>query len=96
MKERLLLLLKVVVAAGAVWFAVQGSEFGTSDIVRQYRQRARLDVEIDSLARVVDSLKRFKSRVLNDPRTQERIAREEFGMVRGKELLYRFAEPDSQ
>jgi hypothetical protein len=33
---------------------------------------------------------------LTDARTQERIAREEFGMVRGKELLYRFAEPDSQ
>jgi hypothetical protein len=30
-----------------------------------------------------------------DPRVQERIAREKFGMVRGRELLYRFAEPDS-
>ena len=31
-----------------------------------------------------------------DSATQERIAREEFGMVRGnKEILYRFAEPDS-
>jgi hypothetical protein len=34
--------------------------------------------------------------VETDPKLQERIAREEFGMVRGsKELLYRFAEPDS-
>ena len=86
----------IVFAAGAVWFAVQGSEYGTSDIIRQSRQRSRLDREIDSLQRVVDSLKRHSMRVLNDPRTQERIAREEFGMVRGKELLYRFAEPDSQ
>jgi cell division protein FtsB len=96
LKERLRLLLMTVIAAGAVWFAVQGSEFGTSDIIRQYRQRGRLDAEIDSLTRVVDSLRRLKTRVLNDARTQERIAREEFGMVRGKELLYRFAEPDSQ
>ena len=79
----------------AVWFAIQGGEYGTSDLLRQRTQRARLDREIDSLQRVVDSLKRYKARVLTDARTQERIAREEFGMVRGKELLYRFAEPDS-
>ena len=77
----------------AVWFAIQGGEYGTSDLLRQHSQRSRLDREIDSLQRVVDSLKRYKARVLTDARTQERIAREEFGMVRGKELLYRFAEP---
>jgi hypothetical protein len=39
-------------------------------------------------------LKRYKHRLQTDPALQERIAREEFGMVRGnKELLYRFAEP---
>jgi cell division protein FtsB len=49
---------------------------------------------IDSLQHVVDSLKRYKHRLQTDPALQERIAREEFGMVRGnKELLYRFAEP---
>jgi cell division protein FtsB len=82
-------------SAAALWFAVQGGEYGTSDLLRQRGQRARLVRQIDSLGRVVDSLKRHKARVLTDARTQERIAREEFGMVRGKELLYRFAEPDS-
>jgi cell division protein FtsB len=96
MRERLQLLLLIVGTAGAGWFAVQGSEYGTTDIIRQHRQRVRLELQIDSLTRTVDSLRRYKSRVLNDPRTQERIAREEFGMVRGKELLYRFTEPDSQ
>ena len=88
-------MLWVAGTAAAVWFAVQGGEYGTSDLLRQRNQRARLDREIDSLRRVVDSLQRHKARVLTDARTQERIAREEFGMVRGKELLYRFAEPDS-
>lgn len=82
-------------SVAAIWFAIQGGEYGTSDLLRQRSQRARLDREIDSLERVVDSLRRYKARVLTDARTQERIAREEFGMVRGKELLYRFAEPDS-
>ena len=46
------------------------------------------------LFRSVDSLRRYKTRVETDPVLQERIAREEFGLVRGdKELLYRLAEP---
>jgi hypothetical protein len=64
-------------------------------LVRQHREQVRLNREIDSLTHVVDSLLKHKQKVLNDPATQERIAREEFGMVRGKELLYRFAQPDS-
>ena len=41
----------------------------------------------------VDSLGRFLRLVKSDSATQERIAREEFGMVRGdKEILYRFGE----
>jgi cell division protein FtsB len=95
LKDRLRLLLLIVFAAGATWFAVQGGEYGTADLLRQHRQRANLEAEIDSLTRVVDSLTRHRARVLNDARTQERIAREEFGMIRGNELLYRFAEPDS-
>lgn len=77
----------------ALWIAVAGGEYSSFDILRQRRQRIRLQQEIDSLTRVVDSLKAHKQRVLTDPKTQERIAREEFGMVRGKELLYRIAEP---
>jgi len=95
-RERLRFGLWFVAGSAAVWFAIQGGEYGTIDLLRQRQQRQRLTHEIDSLRRIVDSLRQYKQRVLNDPRTQERIAREEFGMVRGKELLYRFAEPDSQ
>ena len=96
MPERLRTLLWLAVAGAAAWFAIQGGEYGTMDLYRQHRQRVRLVREIDSLGRTVDSLRRYKQRVLTDPKTQERIAREEFGMVRGKELLYRIAEPDSR
>jgi cell division protein FtsB len=96
MTHRLRRLIWSVIAVAAVWFAIQGGEYGTIDLFRQHRQRLHLVREIDSLTRLVDSLKSHKQRVLTDPRTQERIAREEFGMVRGKELLYRIAEPDSK
>ena len=48
---------------------------------------------MDSLQALVDSLTAYKKSVQTDPVVQERIAREEFGMVRGdKEILYRFAD----
>lgn len=94
-RERLRSLVWILVGVVAIWFAIQGGEYGTMDLLRQHRQRLQLVREIDSLGRAVDSLRRHKQRVLTDPKTQERIAREEFGMVRGKELLYRIAEPDS-
>ena len=87
-----LLWLAVIVAA--LIFAVQGGEYSTRDLVRLRRDRQRMTVAIDSLTRVVDSLRRYRDRLQRDPKLQERIAREDFGMVRGtKELLYRFAEP---
>jgi cell division protein FtsB len=78
----------------AIVFAVQGGEFGTLDLIRQRTTKARISRSVDSLARIVDSLKAYKDKVDRDPATQERIAREVFGMVRGsKEIVYRFAAP---
>ena len=75
-------------------FAVEGGEFSTIDLVHQRTRRAQLTTSIDSLQRVVDSLKKYEDKLEHDAATQERIAREVFGMVRGnKELLYRFAAP---
>jgi len=83
----------IALVAFALWFAVQGGEFSTMDLLRQRRQEAQIAKTIDSLRWVVDSLKRYEISVERDPATQERIAREVFGMVRGdKELLYRFAD----
>lgn len=89
--KRLLLLAGAVVVG---IFAVQGGEWGTVDLMTQTKRIARLAQNVDSLERTVDSLKRYRKRLDTDPVLQEKIVREEFGMVRGnKELLYRFAEP---
>lgn len=83
-------------AGGALWFAIFAGEYSTVDLVRQRRRQEQLVALTDSLQLVVDSLKRYRLAIQTDPAVQERIAREEFGMVRGsRELLYRFAEPDS-
>ena len=77
------------VIAVALYFAVQGGEYSTRDLYVLHRRTA-------TLTREVDSLGRFLRLVKSDSATMERIAREEFGMVRGdKEILYRFGEsPD--
>jgi cell division protein FtsB len=81
----------------AVLFAIEGGEFGTSDLIRQRHTKARLTRSIDSLERVVDSLEKFRKALETDPAVQERIAREVFGMVRGdKELVYRFTDSASR
>ena len=81
-------------ALAVVAFAVQGGEYGTTDLLRQRRQLNRERVIVDSLAKAVERLKLRKKAVESDPATQERIAREEFGMVKGdKEILYRFLAP---
>jgi cell division protein FtsB len=84
---------KVLLAAaiaGGIWFAVQGGEYGTFDLFTQRKTRATLESEVAELQRTVDSLQAWKQAIEEDPKVQERLARENFGMVSGdKELLYR-------
>ena len=81
------------VALAVVSFAVQGGEYGTTDLLRQRAELAREKAVVDSLDARVKELVALKKAVESDPTTQERIAREEFGMVRPGEVLYRFTEP---
>lgn len=80
----------------AILFAVQGGEYGTSDLFRQRSRRAALVAAVDSLQRQVDSLRAYREALATDPEVQERVAREEFGMIRDGERLYRFAEPAAE
>jgi cell division protein FtsB len=79
----------------AVYFAVQGGEYSTVALYRQAKRERMLTQMVDSLQHDVDSLKALKRLIETDPATQERIAREDFGMIRDKELLFRFLDPDS-
>ncbi|NNG14935.1 MAG: septum formation initiator family protein [Gemmatimonadales bacterium] len=77
-----------VFLAGAA-FAVGGGEYSTW---AWYKLRSQERVEqraVDSLTRAVDSLEALARAVETDPATQERIARESFGMIRDGEYLLR-------
>lgn len=78
-----------VLVLGGVAFGFAGGEYGTLDWwklrrdVRTERNAVqRLEAEIDSLASVAEALER-------DPATQERVAREQFGMALPGEMLFR-------
>jgi cell division protein FtsB len=82
-----------VLIAIALYFGVQGGEYSTMDLYTLHRRTRTLTRQVDSVQHQVDSLSRFLKLIRSDSATMERIAREEFGMVRGdKEILYRFGE----
>ena len=74
---------------GLVALALWGGEYSTADWITIRRQladeRARvaaLRIELDSLAKLANDLE-------TNPLVQERVAREQFGMIRDGEVLYR-------
>ena len=85
----------------ALLFTIEGGEYGTRDLWLQKGRKARLDAEVAQLKRDVDSLRQELAAIQKDDKRLERLAREEYGMVKGpKELLYRVerdgsAVPDS-
>ena len=71
----------------ALYFAVQGGEYGTTDLLELRREVApRRRRRCKRLGAVVDSLEQAAQAIERDPRTQERVARESFGMIRRGEF----------
>ncbi len=81
--------------AFALYFGIQGGEYGTTDLLALRRQEASERAQVQRLRQVVDSLQRDATAIERDPRAQERVARERFGMIRRGELLYRLVPADS-
>ena len=76
-------------AVALLWFAVEGGEYGTREMLAQHERRAALERDVKQLQREVDSLQHEKTAVLRDDAVLERIAREQYGMLRGgKEILF--------
>ena len=85
----------LVALVSLLYFAVQGGEYGTTDLLALRRQEVGERTQVERLKMVVDSLQRAAVAIERDPRTQERVARERFGMIRRGELLYRLVPADT-
>ena len=87
----------VALACGLVWFAVEGGEFGTRALFAQRDRRAALEADVQQLQLEVDSLQKEKTLVLRNDAVLERIAREQYGMLRGsKEILFWMNDPQAE
>ncbi len=87
--------LVILVVLGMVGFAAEGGEYGTIDL---RKLKAQVRGERDAIVRLrgdVDSLARYEQALKTDPATQERVAREVFGMIRPGEVLYQVVPADS-
>ena len=79
----------IIGLACALYFALQGGEYGTLDLLQLRREEAKEQAEVLRLERLVDSLTKAAVAIELDPRMQERVARERFGMIKKGEFLYR-------
>ena len=83
----------LVVAAAA--FALEGGEYGTRDLLRLREQVRSEEERIRRLQFEVESLQRVERLIRTDSATQERVAREVYGMIRNGELLYQVVPGDT-
>jgi cell division protein FtsB len=85
----------VAALAFALYFAIQGGEYGTTHLLELRRDAEREQEQVARLRVVVDSLTWAAEAIRRDPRVQERVARESFGMIRKGEYLFRIVPGDT-
>lgn len=88
--ERLTRLAFPALLALAAYYAVFGGEYSVFELRRARAEAQVTRARLDSLERLNDSLRARADSLENDLTTLERIAREQFGMIRDGEVLYRF------
>jgi cell division protein FtsB len=78
----------VVALVAGLAFGAFGGEYGTFDWFSLRRQIREQERAIEQLRVEIDSLAEYAAKLQRDPFTQEKVARERFGMVRPGETLY--------
>jgi cell division protein FtsB len=84
---------RLVIVVLALLFAVQGGEYSTWNWWELRRSERRETAAVVELQDVVDSLEKAARAIERDPKVQERVARESFGMIRSGEFLFRVIPP---
>jgi len=77
------------------WVVVFGGEYSTRDWLKLREDLRTERRAVRDLHLALDSLGRLAHLLETDPATQERVARERFGMIRTGEFLYRLVPRDT-
>lgn len=84
-----------VVILGALYFLVFGGEYTFLDIWRLEREHQSEIADLETVRSEVAALEEKADSLATDSVALERLAREQFGLIREGERLYRFVEPDT-
>ncbi len=74
---------------GLLALAAWGGEYSTADWITIRRQLDEERTKVAELRIEIDSLSKLAHDLETNPAVQERVAREQFGMIRNGEVLYR-------
>jgi cell division protein FtsB len=84
---------RIVIVVLAAVFTLQGGEYSLWNWLELRRAEARETTAVAELEAAVDSLEKAAIAIETDPRVQERVARESFGMIKDGEFLFRVLPP---
>lgn len=77
----------------ALYYAIFGGDYSLLELSKARRDIQSKDQELGTLRHEIDSLRAWSDSLQGDSATLERLAREQIGMIREGEVLYRLAEP---
>jgi cell division protein FtsB len=86
-------LVRLVILLLALVFAIQGGEYSLWNWWELRTAERHEAAAVADLQEVVDSLEKAAVAIEKDPKVQERVARESFGMIRNGEFLFRVVPP---
>jgi cell division protein FtsB len=83
------------VILGSLYFLLLGGEYTFLDIWRLEREQEAEIAELEAVRAEVQELQAHADSLATDSAALERLAREQFGLIREGERLYRFVETDT-
>ena len=86
----------LVLVLAAIVFALQAGEYSTFNWFSLRGREKAERAAVAALQREVDSLTKVRKLVETDPVTQERVARELYGMLRPGEVEYTLVRPEDR
>ncbi len=91
-------ILKILGWALALWFvsAILFDDSGLFSIVRMRGMERELDQEIAELALERDETEAYRDALEDDPEAIEKVAREEYGMIKDGEIVYLLPTEDEE
>jgi len=83
------------IITGALYFLLFGGEYTFLDLWRLDQEQKAEVAELEAVRVELSELEQKADSLATDSSALERLAREQYGLIREGERLYRFVEPDT-